>query len=734
MRNRINVIDPGAPMGYRERMAILRERKIEDTVDKKAYPLYADQDDHGSIVPPDGYSFEPYVNHLNGSWYGYDGWSKCFSKYMSTHPILIDPADAFPNRWMNRLLVLKLDLFGGDVGAKMNPDFSYDHLKPEQKLYGIVHGIGAEQHFGGDYHIGFELGWGGLIEKLEKYRADNPGHDEFYDAEILVIRGIQELMRRTVAAIGEAITAESHPALRENLIQMRESTSHLIDGAPQTLRQACEWICWFNFASRSYDGDGAGGQLDELLQPFYEADMEAGRLTREEALYYMACLLLHDTYYYQVSGENADGSDKTTYFSYMVLEAADMLDSSCNITIRVHKNIDRELVRKGVGYLFKNKSGWPRFSGGDALREGLMRKGYPAEIAVQRAAVGCNWMSLPGLEYTMNDCVKTNNAKIFRIALDEMMSENGEKSTERLWEIFCRHTRRCVEVTAEGIRFHLKHQARSMPELMLNLINHGPVERGLDITDGGAIYYNMCVDGTGLATVADSFAALQQRIEQEKLLTWESVYNALETNYEGQSGAYIRSVLASSNRYGGGGTRAEEWAERISKAFAADVDAMDSNGLKFIPGWFSWSNTIILGREVGATPNGRRNGEPINHGANPHPGFRRDGAVTAMSNAICIIQPGMGNTAPIQLEYDPGAALDDEAVNKFADYIITICRKGATLLNVNVINANRILEAHKNPAAFPDLVVRVTGFTAYFCLLTDEFRQLVVERILRASN
>jgi formate C-acetyltransferase len=386
-----------------------------------------------------------------------------------------------------------------------------------------------------------------------------------------------------------------------------------------------------------------------------------------------------------------------------------------------------------VSYLFKNKNGWPRFSGDTALCEGFMRKGYSKELAVQRIAVGCHWMSLPGLEYTLNDCVKVNNAKVFRVALDEMMAEGGRKSTARLWDIYARRQRRAVEVTAEGIRFHLKYQVYNEPELMLNLISHGPVETGLDMSAGGARYYNMCIDGTGIATVSDSFAALEQRIETEGRIGWDEMYDALNSDFAGPRGNYIKLMLSSSSRYGGGGTRGDEWGKKVSKAFTNDVNDMDDEKIKFIPGWFSWSNTIQFGKVVGATPNGRNAGTPISHGANPHPGFRKDGALTAMSNTICAIQPGYGNTAPIQLELDPQIAGDDEDIEKIAGYIRTICLKGATLLNINIINAGQILEAHKNPALYPDLVVRVTGFTAYFCLLTPEFRQLVVDRILKAS-
>jgi len=714
-------------MGYRDRMAVLRRHKLEDTQDKKGFRQYADGDDYGAITAPEGYEFRPYINNPNGCWYGYDGWSKTFYKLMEEHPVFIDPCDAFPNRFMICLAFVRPN------PSEFNPDYPYDDLRDRQLKYGVMGGIGADSHFGGDYQIGLDEGWGGLQDKIEKYRKLNPGHDDFYDAEAMVVKGIRLWMRNTVDEIDRVIKVETHPVLLENLKIMRRNTEHLIDNKPETLRQACEWICWFNMASREYNRDGAGGQLDEILRPYYERDLANGILDDEEARYYLACLLLNDAHYYQVGGVTAEGEDMVTHFSHLVLEAADWLDSSCNITVRVHKNIDIGFLKKAVGYLFKNKNGWPRFSGDDALTNGFMRKGYTRELAVKRIAVGCHWMSLPGLEYCLNDCVKTNNAKHLRLALDEMMISEGEKSTERLWELYSMHTRKAIEMTAEGIHFHLKNQARNIPELLLNLISHGPVERGLDVTEGGVDLYNMCIDGTGIATVADSFAALEQRIEKEKRITWEAMYAAIVSNFEASGGEITRKMLESSARYGGGNTIADKWAVRISKAFSDDVVSMDTDGVKFIPGWFSWSNTISIGKNVGATPNGRKAGEPINHGANPHPGFRRDGALTAMSNSICTIQPGYGNTAPIQLELDPGIGGDDEGNMKIVNYIRTICEQGSTLLNINIIDADRILAAHEDPDAFPDLVVRVTGFTAYFCLLTPEFRKLVVDRILVAG-
>jgi formate C-acetyltransferase len=137
-----------------------------------------------------------------------------------------------------------------------------------------------------------------------------------------------------------------------------------------------------------------------------------------------------------------------------------------------------------------------------------------------------------------------------------------------------------------------------------------------------------------------------------------------------------------------------------------------------------------MGKILGATPNGRRAGEPISHGANPDPGFRRDGAPTAMARAIAAVQPGYGNTAPIQLELDPGMSKDEGGVEKIAALIKTHFDLGGTLFNINVVDAEKIREAHKDPSKYPDLVVRVTGFTAYFAALSPAFRQLVVDRLI----
>ncbi|MCP4510422.1 MAG: formate acetyltransferase, partial [Fuerstiella sp.] len=208
--------------------------------------------------------------------------------------------------------------------------------------------------------------------------------------------------------------------------------------------------------------------------------------------------------------------DLSSPVSYLVLEAIHQLKIPANITIRVGDDLDPKLFRRGVEILFEDRMGFPKFLGDRSVNEGFMKNGYPIELARQRTYSGCHWLAIPGREYTLNDIVKIELATVFHVSLKEMMADSSViPSVAELWDRYQKHLRRSVAVIAESIDFHLEHMHEVFPELLLDLFCHGPVEKGLDASHGGVEYYNLCVDGASLATVADSFAALEQRVEKE---------------------------------------------------------------------------------------------------------------------------------------------------------------------------------------------------------------------------
>lgn len=731
---------------YAERLKEMRDTKIRHTLEKRKQNGYTDLDDFGTVPISADYEVEPWYNSANGSFYGYDGMCENFCRVIDAHEPYIDKNEMLCGRWRDMLVNYRGDVHYLPEWLKKKPKimeimktstaqwskrwdeqrFPYDELKPLQKKYNITTGIDGDAHLACDYSIGFRLGFGGFLEKIEKYRKINQDKKAFYDAEEKTVKAIIRFVDRHIEKIGEMIAEEKNDDIKKNLVTMQKTCENIRLNPPKTFREACQWTAFFNCAARIYTRDGAGFQLDTLLLPYYENDVKNGILDDETAKFLIANLLLIDPHYYQISGVDENDNDMTNHLSYLILEAADSIDIACNLTVRVHENCDREFLKKAVYYLLKNKNAWPRFCNDKALCDGYMRCGVDKKTARERIAVGCNWMCVPGKEFPMNDTVKVNIAKVFEVAFYEMESEK-EKSTQKLYEIFLKHLKKAAEVTAAGVNLHIDHQWEVTPELVMNLMMKNTIETGEDISKCAELY-TVGVDGAGLAVVADSFAALETRVEKEKILSWEQVYEAIKNNFEDER---TRLILNSTPKYCCGASSADKWAKEITKSWVKTIRKQEMpEGRQLVPGWFSWARTIEYGKAVGATPNGRREGEPISHGANPNPHFRTDGAPTAQSNGIANVQCGYGNTAPLQIEFDPQVKADEKGVETVLNLILTHFKLGGTLININVLDGEKLLEAHKNPDLYPDLVVRVTGFTAYFASLSPEFRQLVVDRFL----
>jgi formate C-acetyltransferase len=315
----------------------------------------------------------------------------------------------------------------------------------------------------------------------------------------------------------------------------------------------------------------------------------------------------------------------------------------------------------------------------------------------------------------------------------EMLDDTeGEKSIARLWDLFDKHMYIAIRCIADSIDHHLANMHKVKPELALNFLCHGPIERGVDITYGGVDNYNLTVDGAGLGIVADSFACAEQRIEKEGIMTWEELTEYLRSNWEGAEDK--RQLMRRVPFYGVGNTRGDYWAQKVVHECLTKHTkaAPTNNGFNMIPGLFSWANTLGMGKAVGATPNGRKAQEPITHGANPEPGFKEGAALTAMGIAVASVQPGWGNSAPIQLEVDPILGSNEDGIERITSFLMTYCNDlGGSLINLNILDKDKIMDAHEHPERHPDLVVRVTGFSAYFNSLSKDFRQLVVDRIIQ---
>ena len=729
------------------RLERLRDTKQQQASDKIELLGPRDADEQGNVLPPledivivDAISgsgvpvkevllkgFKPKSNHPSGGFFGAGIVGENFRGLLEVHPTYIDPISSMAGVYMVS--------FNSYRKPDWNPDYDFSHLYLDHERLGIDHGIGGLQHFCPDLKIGLDLGWGGLLEKIRKYRLINAGVPEFYDGLEDIVLGMQDWIRRHGEAATEMAEQEQHQGIKENLQTISEICFKMVDQPPSTFREACQWLVFFQAAAKMYNGSGEWGQLDELLRTYYEKDMEEGILDDDEAEFHIACLLLSETAYIQLGGTYRNGKDLTSSVSYRVLEAVHRLKTPANIGVRVGPDIDSGLFRRGVEILLEDKMGFPKFLGDIPLNTGWIKNGYSIEDARARIYAGCHWLAIPGREYSLMDIIKIDLAKVFDTSFKDMTQDASiENSVENLWEVFMANLSRAVEVVALGIDFHMKHMYKVFPELYLDLFCYGPLEKGLDASNNGLEFYSFGVDGASLANAADSFAAIEQRIENEGRLNWEQLVRLLDSDWK--DGEMYRLMMRNIPRFGSGGSRADEWAKEITREFSGLVNADSTpDGYQMVPGLFSWAKVVPYGQRLGATPDGRRAGEPLSHGPNPSPGFNssKGGTPTQMVSAVAMVQPGYGNTAPLQIDIDPAMGDTEESVLKVEALIKSHFDMGGTLVNINVLNKEQLIDANRHPEDHPDLIVRVTGFSAYFASLSPELRQYVVDRVVNGD-
>ncbi len=729
---------------YASRLRMLRAEKLKQADEMRDLFGAMDHDEWGMVLPPEStrdlvetvsasgviskdvlfnfVTLEP--NHPNGDFYGAAAVGRNYRRILENHPVFIDHHSSLAAAYMTNFYAYRK--------TQWKPEYDFGNLREAQDLYAIAHGIGGLQHMCQDNQIALNLGLNGLLEGVRCHRQKNPGKAEFYTALEDIVLGLMNWMSRTASEADRLATIAEGPGAKKNLEEIARINVALLERPPKTFREACQLVLWVQLLLRMFNGSGSLGRLDLHLVPFYEADKQKGTLTDEEAVFHIACLLVRDTAYIQLGGYDENGNDNTNAVSYLVLEAAHRLKAPANIGIAVADDIDEKLFRRGVDIILEDKLGYPKFLGMKNMVEGFVTSGYPIEAARQRVYAGCHWHAIPGREYPHMDMMKVNLPRVFEVAFQDMMADGEpEKTLSALWNKFAVHLQQCVDCIKAGCDVHRRYMHEVFPELAIDLLCYGPIEKGVDASDDSLEYYDYGVDAAGLATVADSFGAIDQRIDREKRMTMGQLSVFLTDNWQKEGGEYGRRMMSGCPRFGQGGSVADGYAQKIVELFTTLVaDRPTPGGTRLVPGVFGWASMINMGKDVGATPDGRFDREPISHGPNPSKGFRADNAPTALLKAVAKVQPGRGNASPAQLDLDPTIAVGIDPSGIVGGLIKAHFHDGGTQISLNVMDREQVLKAYENPEKYPELVVRVTGFSAYFASLSPEMRKFVVDRIV----
>lgn len=707
---------------YKKRIKALHDDKITINNAKIKHFGYLDNDDHGFIYFPD-FKFTPNNNHPSGMVIGALAIGQNFRKLLNETPKYINKNSALAVAWAGKFPA-KFGFLPEDEPVHL--DFLVDKYKI------IKNGGRSMNHLCPDLNIGLELGWEGLLTKVRHYREKNaPLDTSLYDGEEQLLLGIQEWVLAHAKLARKLAADEVDKVAKDNYIEIAKMNEWLAYNPPRTLREACQYITHFQSVDRTYFTGGALGQIDELLRPFYEKDVLLGTISDEEAVWYIASLLFNDTHYSQLGGLSPDGTkDIASRISSIILDATHYLGIPQNIAIRISEKGNQELLERSLRYNVEDGTG-VCYSCNVGCEEGYEKNGYSIELGRMRVKAGCNWTAIPGIEYPLQDVTRCNMAMSLHYAMQDMKATDSP-SIEALWDYFVKHTNTQLDCIKEMLEWHYDYLSKSCPEIVLNLFMHGPIERNLNCAKGGVDIMNFCIDGIGMPTVADSFAAIEQRLINEKKITWNELYEHLDNNYKDSEA--VRLMMKNIKRFGDPDSLAEKWAVRIRDFYTQScLIPTKKHSFKIIPGMFSHGNVYLYGDITPATPNGRRQGEPIAHSNEPDPGFARGlntFAPSLKATAVAKLQPGYGNSSPLHLDIDTNMLKTEGGVKALSALLHTHNEMGGTLVNLNCLSKETLFEAHKDPSKYPDLVVRVTGYSAFFSSLSPEYRQQIVDRYL----
>ena len=585
-------------------------------------------------------------------------------------------------------------------------------------------------------------------------------------AIIICCDAIGEFSHRYTEEARRLARAESETGRKEELLRIAEVCDWVPYNPARTFHEALQ-ATWFShmveMIAESYPGPGISyGRLDQYLYPFYERDLGEGRLSREEGKELFQCFSIKHNYAYDyqttggphgrnagfgqlitLGGQGPNGEDQTNDLTYLVLESfqeLNMLEPKLNL--RIHSGTPKELLLK-VCQMIRDTQGSPLILNFDrVVIEALEGEGMSHEDAVDYGVVGCLENTAQGNDTSGTVDVHFNVAKSLELALNDGKDwRSGERlgvesedplefeSFEQVMQAYKQQLRATIKYVTEITSACDDLRSKYVPCPFLSAVVDGCVERGRDIRNGGAIYNFTTCNGVGIATAADSLAAINKIVIEDKRLTMAELLQALRANFEEKED--IRQMLITkAPKFGNDDDYVDSIAREIFRFWCRELSQyLTPTGKRFRAGYLSWNHFIHDGAFTAATPNGRRAGEPLSNGASPSQGCDVKGPTAAMKSVARLGFDLLPSGASHVITISPTTLLTDEQLDKFAALLMTYNELGGTSLQFNVIDAETLQDAQRNPESYRNLLVRVTGYNAYFVGLSRALQDEIIARI-----
>jgi formate C-acetyltransferase len=615
-------------------------------------------------------------------------------------------------------------------------------------------------HLVPDYPKVLRIGWKGIQDEARAYSSD------LGRAIVVCADAVHEFTARYAVEANRLADAERDPVRREELREIARIVAKVPWLPPETFPEALQAL-WTThmllMAAESYPGPGISpGRVDQYLYPYYKADLESGRLTREQAKEWLECWWIKHNYAYDyqgwvgtnhginssfgqlitLGGMTADGSDASNDLTYLMLdiiEEINLLEPKPNI--RVHARTADRLLKRVVEMLAHAQGSPFLINFDENAIAGLRWQGLPEDRLWDYAPVGCLENTLAGDDRSGTVDVNLNLAKAVELALNDgrdlqtgkqIGPRTGDPRTfasfEQFLDAFKTQLHYLVQWIIRVNNLADVGRARWEPVPYLSALVGGCLESGKDANAGGARYNFLTVEGVALATAADSVAAVKKLVYETKKIGMSDLLSALKTNFEGHEN--LRQMLVNrAPKYGNDDPYADDIAREISRVWTEEAFKHTSpTGKKYRGGYLSWNYWIAYAPMTAATPGGRRRGQFLSNAVCPVNGADRKGPTSVIKSVGHLDLQTAPNGASHTISFSPSLMRNPENQQKMMALLRAYGKVGGTALQVNVIDANTLREAQKHPDEYRNLLVRVTGYNAYFVGLGKEIQDEIIAR------
>jgi len=487
------------------------------------------------------------------------------------------------------------------------------------------------------------------------------------------------------------------------------------------------------------------GRLDQLLYPYYIADIEKGVLTKEEAFEIICCLWLklyqdYDVQQSCVGGTNPDGSSAVNDLSYLMLDATEQLDFIRCLSVRYSSKTEKPFIKRALEVVGHVQKGIPFFFNDDIMIPALKSKGISHEDAHDYTQLGCVETVIPGKSNPHAVAGRGNLLKalefIFGNGYSVMHPElklglslgdlKQYKTYESLYTDVLKQVEWILDHVCDQIKKTVAPVAELFPKPYKSLLTEGCLETGRDFNDAGAKYNYFQVMLCGIPNLADSLAAIKKFVYKEQKYTLEQLKDILLSDFADE--AIRAEFINKAPKYGNDIDEVDMIAAEITDKACQMLDALSEKyGISFQAQPFSYIWMLDLGNHTAASPDGRRKGEPLAYSCSPMQGRDFNG-LTALFNSIAKLpaKKAPGTVSAI-VEVDP-KLFCDRNIDTMTDIFIAASNNGLCNVQFNIIDADTLIDAQKHPEKYNNLAVRVSGFSQKFNLLNVDMQNHIIGR------